>query len=89
MNQEQQANAKKKKKKNCVPLRLTPLTIRGCNHSRFVKFKTITLIYLTLYVRMDIEFTRLTELTFNLEESMGSPAMQAEELCAVPLFCNA
>ncbi len=54
-----------------------------------MKFKTITLIYLTLYVRMDIEFTRLTELTFNLEESMGSPAMQAEELCAVPLFCNA
>lgn len=37
---------------------------------------------------MDIEFTRLTKLAFNLEESMGSPAMQAEELCsAVILQC--
>jgi len=35
---------------------------------------------------MDIEFTKLDELTFNLEEKMGSPAImtakQAEYLCS-------
>jgi len=38
---------------------------------------------------MDIEFTKLDELTFNLEEKMGSPAImtakQAEYLCRY--FC--
>lgn len=48
-----------------------PFTIHGCNNSRFGKFMKITLNYLTLYVHMDIEFTKLTELTFNLEENDG------------------
>lgn len=38
---------------------------------------------------MDIEFTRLIKLTFNLEESDRlSPAVQADKLCRYFLLCH-